>query len=227
MQAVLLLHIVAGALGLASGFVALYASKGAALHRRAGLVFACTMLAMTSSATLLEIVHRRSPATNIPGALLTAYLVVTGLGAVRPLAGGRRLQLAAMVAAFGVGFVSLAFGFEAIAQGGKRNGMPAFPFFLFGVVGVLGGALDVRMLRAGGLRGAARLARHLWRLCTALLIAAMSFFLGQADEIPAVLRIPALLAAPVVAVPVALFYWLWRVLGRRPRRGFVQTARAS
>jgi len=61
--------------------------------------------------------------------------------------------------ALAVGLTSLSFGFEALASpDGKQNGMPAFPFFLFGVVGTLAGVLDLRMLRAGGLRGASRLA---------------------------------------------------------------------
>ena len=72
-----------------------------------------------------------------------------------------------------------------------------------------------------GLRGARRLARHLWRMCFALFIAAASFFLGQADEFPEPLRIPALLALPVLAVLLAMLYWLWRVRIRRTYRGML------
>jgi hypothetical protein len=43
----------------------------------------------------------------------------------------------------------------------------------------------------------------------ALFIAAMSFFFGQAKVIPQPLRIPALLALPILAVLVTLLYWLW------------------
>ena len=46
-----------------------------------------------------------------------------------------------------VGLVSLTFGFEAVSNGGTRNGMPAFPFFMFGAVGRLGAAGDARILR--------------------------------------------------------------------------------
>jgi uncharacterized membrane protein len=41
----LLFHIAGGALGLVSGFVALYAAKGARLHRRSGMLFVYAMLA--------------------------------------------------------------------------------------------------------------------------------------------------------------------------------------
>jgi hypothetical protein len=39
--------------------------------------------------------------------------------------------------------------------------------------------------------------------------------------IPKPLRIPALLAAPVLLIFVAMFYWLWRVRIRRSLRGIV------
>lgn len=216
MRLTLLLHIIAGGLGLVSGYIALYSSKGAALHRRSGMVFVYTMLIMCTGGLVIAAGQGVAPAINIPAALLTAYLVITALITVRPPFPGRRwLDVGAMLVALAVGLTSLMFGFEAIANGGRRNGMPAFPFFLFGVVGVLASALDLRMIRAGALQGAPRLARHLWRMSFALFIAAMSFFLGQADTLPKALRIPPLLALPVLAVIVTMFYWLWRVRVRR------------
>lgn len=223
MSVMLLFHIVAGGLGLLSGYVALYAPKGARTHRRSGMLFVAVMLAMTSTGFLIAVWRDSAPAVNVPAALLTGYLVATGLTTVRPLSAAvaRWLDPALMLLALGIGLVCSSFGVEAIATGRGRDGMPAFPFLLFGVVGLLASALDLRMIRAGGLRGAARLTRHLWRMCFALLIAAMSFFLGQADELPAALRIPPLLALPVLAVLVTMLYWLWRVRLRRSLRGVV------
>jgi BrnA antitoxin of type II toxin-antitoxin system len=223
MDMTLLVHIVAGGLGLVSGFVALYAAKGATLHRKSGMVFVYTMLTMCTAGIVVAAGRGAAPALNIPAALLTAYLVITALITVRPpLPGGRWLDLAAMLVALAVGLTCLFFGFEAIAGGGKRNGMPAFPFFLFGVVAVLASASDLRMMRSGRLQGAPRLARHLWRMCFALWIAAMSFFLGQADVFPEPLRIRPLLALPVVTVLVTMLYWLWRV--RTGRAGILRHA---
>jgi uncharacterized membrane protein len=215
-RVVLLLHILAGALGLASGFVALYAPKGARLHRRTGMVFVYVMLVMCLLGLVMAVGLDRGPAVNVPAALLTSYLVITSLTTVRPpAAGGRRLHTGLMLVAVTVGLTNLMFGVEALASGGTRNGIPAFPFFLFGVAGLLASAGDLRVLRSGALTGAARLARHLWRMSFALLIATMSFFLGQAKVIPRPIRIPALLALPVLAVLVTMFYWLWRVRIRR------------
>jgi hypothetical protein len=45
--------------------------------------------------------------------------------------------------------------------------------------------------------------------------------------IPKPIRIPALLAVPVLAVLVTLLYWLWRVRVRRTLRGIVVRGRES
>ena len=225
MRTTLVVHIVAGAVGLLSGFVALYAAKGGRVHRKAGMVFIFAMLVMCTAGLLVAAVRGVAPAINIPAALLTAYLVVTALTTVRPVRRGAWwLGLGAMLVAAAVGATSLAFGFEAVAAGGKRDGMPAFPFFMFGVVGVLASAGDLRVIRPGALRGASRLARHLWRMCFALFIASLSFFIGQSDEFPKALRIMPLLAMPVLAVLVTMVYWLWRVRVRRSVRGIVAIA---
>jgi len=211
------IHIIAGALGLVSGYVALCAAKGATLHRKSGMLFVYSMLTM--SVLGIEIAAERgvAPAVNIPAGLLTSYLVITALTTVRPLAARARwLEVAAMLIALGVGVTMLTFGLEAIANGGKRNGMPAFPFFMFGVVGLLGTAGDIRVMRSGALKGASRLARHLWRMCFALFIAALSFSVQASKLIPKPIRIPGgLLALPVLAVLVTMLYWLWRVRSKR------------
>jgi len=159
---ILLVHILAGGLGLVFGYVALYAAKGATLHRKAGMLFVCAMLTMSVAGMTISAVQGVARAVNIPAALLTFYLVITALTTVRPIAGAPRwLPVGALLIASAVGLSSLMFGFEAVASSGRRNGIPAFPFFMFGVAGLLGGAGDLRVLRSGAHQGARRLARHL------------------------------------------------------------------
>ena len=222
------IHIAAGSLALISGFIALYVIKGATLHRRAGLVFFFSMLTMGVFGIAIAIVRGVAPAVNVPAGLLTAYLVVTGLATVRPLPVSTRwLNAGAALVALGVGAASMSFAFEAIANGGMRDGMPAFPFLMFGTVALIGSAGDVRMMRSGAHRGAKRVARHLWRMSFALFIAALSFFIGQSKVFPEPIRILPLLAVPVVAVLVTMFYWLWRVRIRRSLRGIVRIRSAE
>ena len=220
MRMTLVVHVIAGSLGLLSGYVALYASKGAELHRRAGIVFVCSMLTMATAGFTIAIARGVAPAINVPAALLTSSLVITALTTVRPSSVmSRRIDTAAMITLLATGLTSLAFAVQAFANGGQRNGMPAFPFIMFGLAGTLAGAGDLRILRTAPLRGARRVARHLWRMSFALFIAALSFFIGQAKVIPEPIRIMPLLALPVLAVLVTMLYWLWRVRVRKSLRG--------
>ena len=220
-----LVHIVAGSLALASGYVALYAAKGAAVHRRSGRLFVAAMLVMAVTGAVMAALGG-SDGSVIAG-VMTCYLVVTALTAVRrPDGWSRRLDVGLMVLALAVGLTSVGMGLDTLASptGRSRDGLPPFPFFMFGTVGLVAGVGDIRMIRSAGLRGAARLARHLWRMSWALWIAAASFFLGQADEFPAALRRPALLAVPVLVPLLAMLYWLWRVRIRGVLRGIVGAA---
>jgi uncharacterized membrane protein len=215
-------HIGAGSLALICGYLALYVAKGGKLHRKSGMVFVYAMLTMSIAGFVIALTRGIAPAVNVPAALLSAYLVVTALTTVRPPPRNERwLHITAMLVALGVGLTSSTFAIQAFANGGSRNGMPAFPFVMFGSVGLLAVAGDMRMLRSGPLRGAVRLARHLWRMCFALFIAALSFFIGQAQVFPEPIRIRPLLALPVLIVLLTMFYWLWRVRVRRSLRGLV------
>jgi len=213
----LVTHIVGAALALVSGYVALYAAKGATLHRKSGILFVYAMLAMTVFGALLAAERANNwTSVNVSAATLTSYLVITALTTVRPFSkGGRWLDRGGMLLASTLALTDLTFGLQAIAAGGRRNGVPAFPFFMFGGIALFASVGDFRMLRSGALQGVARLRRHLWRMTFALFIAAMSFFLGQAKVIPKPIRIPALLALPVLAVLLTMLYWLWRVRVRR------------
>jgi uncharacterized membrane protein len=216
----LAVHIVAGALALTFGYTALFAAKGSTRHRKSGMLFVYAMLTVTVLGMAIAAVRGVAPALNIPVAWLTGYLVITGLTTIRPpVAGTRWLDIGSMLVGLAVGLAFLTFGFEALANGGTRKGMPAFLFFMFAVVGLLASAGDLRIIRSGPLKGTPRLARHLWRMCFALFIASLSFFIGQAHVFPKPIRIPGLLALPVLAVLVTMLYWLWRVRIRRSLRG--------
>jgi uncharacterized membrane protein len=226
----LAIHIIAGSLGIIFGFVALYAAKGAKLHRKSGMLFVYTLTTMALMGATMAAVWGRDPASNIPVGLLTAYLVITGLTAVRPPSSGmRQLDLGLMLVALAVGLELFTFGIMAVESPGHMLSGNPVPFFIFGSIALLASVGDIRLIRSGGsraVRGAPRLARHLWRMCTALLIAAFSFFLGQAKVIPKPIRIPSLLVIPPLVVLVAMLYWLWRVRIRRNLRGIASRSTA-
>ena len=216
-------HIIAGAIGILSGFVALYAVKGGMLHRKSGGVFVYAMVTMGLVGATLAALRNVAPAANVPVGLLTAYLVVTGVESVRSTSRGRGFETALTLLAGSCGVTLATFGVVASSRpNGKLYGMPSFPFFIFGAIAGLAVIGDFRAIQAGGLgslRGASRVARHLWRMSTALLIAAFSFFLGQAKVIPKPIRIYPLLTVPPLIVLAVMLYWLWRVRARRALRG--------
>jgi hypothetical protein len=108
-----------------------------------------------------------------------------------------------------------------MALSGRIDGFPPMMFFMFGGVALLGTLLDLRMLVRGGIAGVQRTTRHLWRMCLAMLIATMSFFIGQAKYFPLAVRQSGVLKVPVLLVLAALLYWLVRIrlwpLLRKPR----------
>ena len=221
MKPIYLVHIIAGTLGLVAGFVALYVAKGARIHRRSGMVFVYLMLAVCVAGLAMALGRKVAPSVNVPAALITAYLVITSVATVKPPSrGGRWLHLGGMGVVLAVVIADAVFAVQAL-NGRAPDGMPAFPFFLFGIIGLLGLVGDARVLVGEPLRGAPRLTRHLWRMCTALFIASLSFFIGQSDEFPEALRIMPLLASPLLIVLLTMFYWLWRISIKRSLRGVV------
>ena len=206
-----LLHIIAGLLALISGAIALSVLKGGKLHRRSGLVFVYTMLFMSATGAVLAAMLPER--LSVIAGVLTFYLVVTALLAVRPLGkNSRRVHFGALLVALTTGIAGFYFGYEAQTSGiGLKAGQPVAVYFVFGSVALLGALLDIRVLRVGRLQGVQRLTRHLWRMCFALFIACASFFLGQAQVFPEPVRILPLLATPVLLVLLLMGYWLVRV----------------
>jgi uncharacterized membrane protein len=212
------IHIVAGLLSLLAGAIALYATKGSPLHRRAGTAFVAAMVVMTTSAWISAMYLKPNPG-NVIAAMLTFYFVGTAwLTVKRKVAEVRTLTAALMVLGLACGVLALGRGFEALASpGGVLNGIPAAPIFMFAAMGLLGATLDARLLWAGHIEGPHRLARHLWRMTYAMWVVTTSAFLGQSKFLPEPIRKIHFIAIPVLIVTVLLFYWLARVLIKRER----------
>jgi uncharacterized membrane protein len=208
-------HIAAGGLAILLGGVALVASKGQTLHRRSGLLFVYAMLTMGISGSILAM--RQSLTNgNIIGGLVSVYFVVTALTSVRRASvWTRRFNLAALLVVIALSLFNFASGLKALSMPDRAiNGVPFFMMFFMGTVLALAAAGDIRLMRLGTLRPARRIARHLWRMCFALFIAAGSFFSIRervAKILPEPFTTPMMRALPILLVFVAMFYWLWRV----------------
>ena len=217
-----LVHIVAGLSAIVAGTVALSAAKGGELHRKSGMVFVAAMAVMASlgayiASTKLHISFQKF---NVMAGIFTVYLIVTALLTVRPHAARRWMDFAGLAVVLTIAVFSLGLAATGFLGNARFHWFPTVPAVIFGTVALLAAIGDIRMLRAGGIQGKHRIARHLWRMCVAMFIAVGSFFMGQAKVFPEEIRILPILATPLVLVLVAMFYWWARVLRRRrvPRR---------
>lgn len=221
----LVVHVLGGSIALVSGFIAIAVAKGGRWHRRAGVAFVVSMIVMGAFGAVVGTYEMKM--TGV-GGVFSAYLVFTGLTTVRPLASvGRAQHIALLVVVMLIALFELTVGSIALGMPrGTMNGVPAGMILFIGTIALLAGIGDWRMLRAGGIQGTRRLARHLWRMCFALFIASGSFFLGQMKFVPKPVRILPLLAALGVGPLFVLLYWMWRVRLRHSLRG-ITVRRAS
>ena len=208
---ILLFHICAGTSGLLSGAVAISFRKGSRRHRVAGNVFVISMLSLSSSGAFLAFM--KSQMNNVFGGVLTFYLVATAWVTARRSDGETGIfDWVALLVALALAAVIVTYGLEAAnSQTGLKDGIPAGMYFFLGSVALLSAAGDVRMLQHGGVFGAQRIARHLWRMCYALFIASGSLFLGQRQVFPAFLRRTNVLIVPAVLPLIWMIFWLIRV----------------
>ena len=179
---ILIVHICAGTLGLLSGTAAMSFRKGSPRHVLAGKVFVASMLTMAVVAVYLAIV-RHEP-NNIGGGILTFYLIGTGwLTARRRDGETSRFDWVVLVIPLALGILTWLNGLKVVRSGASsQDGVPVGMTFFMGSVMLLAGVGDVRMLVTGGVHGAKRIARHLWRMCFGLFIAAGSFFFGPSNR---------------------------------------------
>jgi hypothetical protein len=180
-------------------------------HRASGNVFFVSMLIMGAAGSYLA--FRKGQMNNVFGGLLTIYLVATAWRTARRREGETGLfDWGALLAGLAVGVVVVAFGVQVFRNPtSTKDGIPAGMYFFMGSVALLAAAGDPRMLLRGGLFGAQRIARHLWRMCFGLFIASGSLFLGQQQVFPAAIRKANVLPFLAVLPLLLMIFWLFRV----------------
>ena len=95
---------------------------------------------------------------------------------------------------------------------GTIDDSPPQAFYMFMGLGSIAALCDLRVILRGGISGAQRIARHLWRMCVALFIASGSFFLGQQKFLPEAIHGTVVQFGPVFFPIVLMIFWLLRVL---------------
>jgi hypothetical protein len=221
---IMLVHLCGGSLGMLSGAAAMTFRKGSPRHVLAGKIFVASMLTMAAGAVYLA-VTRHQP-NNIGGGILTFYLILTAwLTARRRDGETSRFDWVAMLIPLAIGVLNWMTGIKVLRSGASSlDGVPVGMILFMGSVCLLAAAGDLRMLAHGGVLGTKRIARHLWRMCFGLFIAAGSFFLGPQNRplrllsnvgigqhLPSALFSTTLYLILTILPLILLIFWLVRV----------------
>jgi hypothetical protein len=144
--------------------------------------------------------------------VLTFYFVATAWAAATRKQGVGAFEKVAFLVPAGATAALLIFALRAMNSAtGEFDDLPPGPYLGFAAFAAFVAAVDLRLVVRGGVSGAQRIARHLWRMCFALSFAAATFFLGQQQVFPTWLQGSPVMFAPVLAPLVLLAYWLVRV----------------
>jgi uncharacterized membrane protein len=218
MSTMLIVHIAAGAVAILSGSVAVLARKGERVHRASGAVFVMSMLIMATTATYMAI--ELGQTGNMFAGPLVLYLVATSWMAVRrkenTVGTFEYIAFAVAVVMAGLslysGITGLGAPADALGPGRVPTRTIGIAATLLGTALALAALFDLKVIVRGGIAGAARIARHLWRMCLAFFVATGSFFLGQMKVMPDwVLQVRPVLFALAFAPLVFLIVWMIRV----------------
>ena len=216
----LILHVMAGTAALFAGVVAVSSRKGGRPHRVAGTVFFVSMFGMAVFADYLAVaIPEQIP--NLFIGTLTIYLVATGWLTVRrkERSVGVSEKIALVVALclclpFAVLSLQLATGLEpSFKSATPLDGPVRIAIYSFTFIVTLAAIGDARLVRAGGVTGARRIGRHLWRMCLGLAFAAGSAFTnGLPRLLPKTVHVPLiLLFIPQLSALVLMVFWMIRV----------------
>ena len=212
MNSLIPIHILGGTIALIAGGATLFATrKGSPLHARAGTIFFAAMLVLAGTGAVMAAAEPER-GTAIIG-LITLYLAATSWATARRRDGqAGRVELAGFGAASLLALIMLGLGLAGLsAPNGRVDSLPAAIHFPFAALAALAAALDLNFILRGRLTARQRVARHLWRMCAALLIAAFSFFLGQQKVMPEWMQGSPWLLAPPLATLAAMIFWIFRV----------------
>jgi hypothetical protein len=179
----------------------------------AGRVFFVSMMTMAAVASGVAPFLDEGQRVNTVAGLMTLYMVATAWKA------GRReriesgaFEVAGFVIATLVAAAGAIFAIQASQDPtGTIDGSPPQSFYVFMTLGTIAAASDLKVILRGGISGAPRVARHLWRMCVSFFIAAGSFFLGQPKFVPDFLEETGLVFAPVLLPFIVLAFWMVRV----------------
>ena len=209
-------HVAAGIVALFAGTAAVAARKGGWLHSRAGTGFFGSMLVLGATASILGPM-KDPPESGLAGIFVCYFVLTSWVTARRRDGRTGKFEIFAGVVALVTASLTIWSGFT-----GATTPVGAGPVFAIGALWLVAGLLDFNAALRRKLTPPQRIARHLWRMCFAFFIATGSFFLGQQDVMPEMVRGSSILLVLGFAPFAIMAFWLVRVrlpkMGERLRR---------
>lgn len=194
----LLVHIAAGFVALGTSFLAVTNKVFDLSHRwhvAAGRGFAWSMVIMTLTAVALSIL--RSNVFLLLIAVFSLYLVLSGWSYARNRSGvpgalDRARAMGMVVASIAM----LALGAYLLIT----RDLDGITMLVFGGIGAALSLTDLRILRSGGLRGSARIGKHLTMMLAASIAAITAFLVVNISLHPMVVvwLAPTLIISPLI-----------------------------
>jgi uncharacterized membrane protein len=215
----LAIHVGAGIVGLVAGTVAAFARKGSRSHRAAGTVFVASMFTTALLACYLAVVLP-GQIVNVFIAIFTIYLISTGWLTVRRGEGVRgiaekiALPIALILCApFAILSFQLATGMTPMFRSVvPLVGPVRIAIYVLTTILAIATIGDAKVVFGGGIAGAPRIARHLWRMCLGLGLAAGSAFTnGFARLLPGPYHVPPAFFLPQFLRFILLVFRMIRV----------------
>jgi len=205
-----LIHTPAGIVGLFAAAVALFATKGAWLHRAAGVYFTVSMLIMLIAGFVAAAI-KNSPADMLLSAVVTYTVFTAWLTVQRKIVETGFLEKAAImwIIAVGVAALILSTGYSEAGTSGIYLVWVGFAVFCT--------IADVRNLRRTSLTGVQRIIRHVWRIGFSLLWAALALTdkiikaQGQNVKEMPLDQVFYIVGVPTLLILVITVYWVVNV----------------
>jgi len=208
-------HIALGIIAVTAGTLALAALKGAALHIRAGQIFAASMGVSSLIGAILGLIKPETlyitfhagilGCTLIASAWLTARSGLHPLGWATAIVGGINVINT-------LGLIALGLMAQSLPDS-TLYGFQASDYFFLSCMAGLAAIGDIILLFRRAISERYRIARHLWRMCLAFFIAAGSAFTGPgASVFPEIISRSGVLAVPELLIIALMLFWLLRTL---------------
>lgn len=213
------LHVGGGTIGLLTGTVAAFARKGGRLHRNAGKIFTVSMLVMAAFAAYLAVVIP-GQIPNLFGGTFAGYLVATAWLTVWRNPGQIGLaEKAAFAVVLCLLLFFVVFSFYLVTglplpfkSATAIKGPVLIAMYVATLMLAIAAFSDVKVILAGGISGAQRIARHLWRMCLGLLMATGSAFTnGLPRLLPGHVHVGLIFFLPQLLPLGLLIFWMVRV----------------